>query len=587
MTAATKAKAPKPTNNQNNQVKIIPPPTAIDTSLLGQAVSAVLNHHTKTISANSTTTKKDLLGDDVNITVLFDIARIPKYANPKPKRIDIPHPLATSTDAEVCLICKESQKPHLQTLVSKFPDYMSNITKVLTLESIRSKFPRYEQRRELLHKYDLFLADSSILAMLGKALGKSFFEAKKQPIPVDLKREAGVPFVIKRAIENTYLFLSAGTTLAVRAGSTAMSAEQLAANVNAIAHNAPSKIPGAWSNIRSISIKSSHGGCISLPFYNIAPEVLEELRSSSEVEEVAAAAKKVDEKKQKKEHDDEEKAKRKEKSPLLRALKKQKTIEKDVDASKIAKSEAKANRKEAKETNSKEVIKMKADKKTKTPTKKRKSNDDEEKSSNETEDVADVVPKKEKTPEEEPTETEEKPNRKARRKNKRKQSVDEEEKTAVVEPKSSKKNKNGEGETEPVKTSEKDVELKPKSARKKKKQDPVESGTEEPAKTPKKDAVAAPKSAKKKNKKQPVETETKEPAKKEKTKEDFVASKKFKGAKKGYVFRKDSKGVGYYVDVQPVVDISKLPKSGGGGGGRKSVGGKRRNSSKSPGRRRR
>ena len=118
MTAATKAKfSPKPTNNQNNQVKIIPPPTAIDTSLLGQAVSAVLNHHTKTIATNSSTTKKDLLGDDVNITVLFDIARIPKYANPKPKRIDILHPLATSTDAEVCLICKESQKPHLQTLV--------------------------------------------------------------------------------------------------------------------------------------------------------------------------------------------------------------------------------------------------------------------------------------------------------------------------------------------------------------------------------------------------------------------------------------------------------------------------------------
>jgi hypothetical protein len=39
---------------------------------------------------------------------------------------------------------------------------------------------------------------------------------------------------------------------------------------------------------------------------------------------------------------------------------------------------------------------------------------------------------------------------------------------------------------------------------------------------------------------------------------DFVATKKFKGSKKGYVFRMGKHGVGYYVDVKPVIDQQKM-----------------------------
>ena len=31
--------------------------------------------------------------------------------------------------------------------------------------------------------------------------------------------------------------------------------------------------------------------------------------------------------------------------------------------------------------------------------------------------------------------------------------------------------------------------------------------------------------------------------------EGFIPSKKFIGAKKGYVFKKDTKGLGYYIDI--------------------------------------
>ena len=39
---------------------------------------------------------------------------------------------------------------------------------------------------------------------------------------------------------------------------------------------------------------------------------------------------------------------------------------------------------------------------------------------------------------------------------------------------------------------------------------------------------------------------------------DFIASKKYQGSKKGYVFRYGSKGVGYYIDIKPVPDKAAL-----------------------------
>lgn len=71
---------------------------------------------------------------------------------------------------------------------------------------------------------------------------------------------------------------------------------------------------------------------------------------------------------------------------------------------------------------------------------------------------------------------------------------------------------------------------------------------------------STPKSAKKK---QDAKTETPKSDKKssktkksdeEGEKKQFIAAKKFKGSKKGYIFKMGRQGLGYYVDVVPVVD---------------------------------
>jgi len=192
--------------------------TAVDVALADRAVKALLHHHEKTAN------EKSLLGDDKAIQVQFTLERIPENPSQKPIRVLIPHALYKIDQEEdtgleepsVCLIVKEESKPWVQEMIQNFPKEMGFVKKVLGLQSLRKKHGRYEQRRMLLARYDVFMADDRILPMLAKSLGKEFFKAKKQPIPIALTRKQALPLSILESLQATFLFLSSGTTLTVR-----------------------------------------------------------------------------------------------------------------------------------------------------------------------------------------------------------------------------------------------------------------------------------------------------------------------------------------------------------------------------------
>lgn len=436
--------------------------TGVDGSLTERALRALLKHH------ESSSDDQQLLGNDLDVQVQFSLARIPGKASAKPIRVEIPHSLVSVggdgddtslQDAQVCIIVKEESKPWVQEMIERFPNELGCIKKVLGLQSLRTKHKSFSQRRELLARFDVFFADDRILPMLTKALGGKFFEKKKQPIPIALTRKEALPFAVQKNLKSTFMFLSAGTCVTVKAGNTGMDATKLLENIQSIAQVVPGKVPRKWANIRSVSIKTS--ASVALPIYNKTPQELEEImRLAQEEPEQAAEEEKI------------EKASKKTKvsTPLAKALKKQ-SNEKDVD-SKVEKTPKTKKRKEVAEdatTTSKKK-------------KKKKSDSDIEKIFDEN----DVVKKT---------------------------------------PKSSKKVKKIEKEDD----EDADVKKTPKST-KKAKTDSLEG--------------------------------------------DFVAKKKFVGAKKGYIFTKGKNGLGYYKDNKPVIDHAYLEKlkRGGGGGGRKSMG---------------
>lgn len=433
----------------------------VNTPLLSRAMGALLKYHENKSAGQN---KKQLLGDDSNVLVQFGLLNVPGNGTSiktKPIRILLPHPYykvdknddenSSSDDddedelekAEICLFVKDDEtKKVIQEMIAKLPKHLGCIKKVMELQSLRKKHSSYEQRRELMAKFDLFLADERILPMIGKAVGSKFFDVKKKtPIPINVTRKNSFPFALKNVLKSTLMYLPNGPCFVVKAGVTSMSKDNLIKNCEQIIKEAPLKIPKKWKNILNISIKTTES--TSLPVYNTTPEELLEFADLVEETETPSTTTDNKGKKHKKRSreeekaeqdeviDDEEEKKKKlkqEKSPLLKALKEQKSASKK---------------------------------------KKRKQEDDTEGAK--------------------------------------------EEASTSTEKKSAKK--------------------------KKKKVKDTEQQQQEPSTTT---------------------TKQSDEKEKKKTKEEFVSSKKFKGAKKGYVFRMGKQGLGYYVDTPPKVNKAAL-----------------------------
>jgi ribosome biogenesis protein UTP30 len=336
MTKTSKRSSTKPSTKVTTEKKKAP--ERVDQGLLKKAVAALLKHHEETTAA-ATSEKEQLLGTDTSIQVQFGLEVAPVRSSPKPMRIEIPNSIFNVSadepnyqldEPEVCIIVKEDAKPWVQELIAQFPEQMGFIKKVMGLESLRKKHSKYSQRRTLLKKYSVFMADDRILPMLTSALGKDFFKAKKQPIPVNLTRKTSLPFNIIKALSSTYMTLPAGTCVMVRAGYTHMTRDALVENILAILERGVPKIPRQWSNLRSIAIKTPTS--TSLPFYNKTPA---ELAAIAALAGHAPVWTQVDDDDGKMESSKTEKVddKRKRKdltSPLLKALKKQKQLESEA-----------------------------------------------------------------------------------------------------------------------------------------------------------------------------------------------------------------------------------------------------------------
>ena len=287
-----------------------------------------------------------------------------------------------------------------------------------------------------------------------------------------------------------------------------MSPSKLLANIQAVCTVVPSKVPQRWSNVRSISIKTTNS--VALPIYNKTPEELEQIRMlAREDKHDVVEAKLVTDVNA---DDDERKSKGKNvaSTPLAKALKKQqatKDNDEEVAVEKSTKSSKKKRKEAGVEEETDKITTEDSTNKSKSSSKKRKDESTEK----------NVDTKK-------PTSSKTKANN------------DEE-----VPKSSKKKRKDVSSESTPKDESSREQESVPKSSKKSKSISTVTT------------------------------TSVNEDA-------NFIASKTFAGAKRGYVFKKCKLGLGYYKDVLPVVDkvwLSNLGKSGGGAGGRGAGGGRK------------
>ncbi|KAL7423370.1 proteasome-interacting protein cic1 [Cryptotrichosporon argae] len=236
-------------------------PASFSSAQAGKAVDALLAHAAKVRAEREET---ELIPRDEHVWLSVNTKQGTTRRSLKPVKIQLPHPpLPPPPATSVCLLSKDPQREFKDLLAAHDIKF---VARVVGVDKLKGKFRPFEARRELMRDHDLFLCDERVLPLMPKLLGKIFFEAKKQPIPVnmlrkDLKAELG------RAISSTYFHPSTGTSHSVRIATPLhLSSAELLANVLAAVPAVAALVPGGWDNVLSVGIKTS--GSVLLPIWS-------------------------------------------------------------------------------------------------------------------------------------------------------------------------------------------------------------------------------------------------------------------------------------------------------------------------------
>lgn len=192
----------------------------------------------------------------------------------KPVRLALPHPIYEVGKAEVCLFVKdragEGHKEAKERHQRMERAGKTGISKVIGISQLRKKYESFEAKRNLCNQFDVFLADDRVLPSLPKLIGKSFFRAKKQPIPVNVRGDNWANEV-RKSLSGTFMVLPQGSCLNIKVALATQSEDAIVENVDAALKAACEKIPKKFANVQAVFLKTAESA--ALPIYQVLPDV--------------------------------------------------------------------------------------------------------------------------------------------------------------------------------------------------------------------------------------------------------------------------------------------------------------------------
>lgn len=224
------------------------------------AVEALLKHETK---RQQKLEESELLpGKEPSVWLSVTVKQMHPEKKLKPYKIPLSHPVVDPRTSPVCLITKDPQREYKDLLEEHKIRFIS---RVVGITKLKGKFKPFEARRLLLKENGLFLADERVVPLLPGLLGKKFFDAKKQPIPVNLTRK-DLKGELERAISSTYFHQNQGTCSSVKIGTLSQSSSHVLDNLKTALPAIVKTIKGGWDNLQSLHIKTSTSA--SLPIWS-------------------------------------------------------------------------------------------------------------------------------------------------------------------------------------------------------------------------------------------------------------------------------------------------------------------------------
>jgi large subunit ribosomal protein L1 len=136
----------------------------------------------------------------------------------------------------------------------------ANADKVVDGAQITQVGTNKRESRKLINGYDFFLADTQLMANVGKTLGQFMGPRGKMPTPVPFN--APIDSILERFRSSIKVRLRNSLSLACKIGDQTMSDDDLLANANAVISTVEKKLPSGDKNIKKIMIKTTMGKII-------------------------------------------------------------------------------------------------------------------------------------------------------------------------------------------------------------------------------------------------------------------------------------------------------------------------------------
>lgn len=178
--------------------------------------------------------------DEELIYLNFVLGKLPLKYSLRPVSVPLPKSInGESFNTRVCLFVKDS-KADFKQLEIDFPLKV----KVIDVQGLKMKYSRFQDRRNLLKQFDLFLCDYKIYFLLKKLLGKPFYVHRKYPMPIKLNYENKEEIrseVISRVENSGVFYMTNGPNYAFKVARYSMDNADIVGNVlgavkNVIAH---------------------------------------------------------------------------------------------------------------------------------------------------------------------------------------------------------------------------------------------------------------------------------------------------------------------------------------------------------------
>ncbi|KAF2870717.1 ribosomal protein L1p/L10e family-domain-containing protein [Massariosphaeria phaeospora] len=258
-------------------------PYQLDPAQVERAATALVSHmkkHAETKEEEAKTKNLAADGDEpdtedqpifLNVTTKKHIQDSNKL---RPDKITLPHPIQ-GTEVRICIFTKDPQRAYKDLVAhDAFPEALrAKVGRVLGVDKLKKRYKAYEQKRQLLGEYDLFMVDDRVTKVVADFLGKVFYKGKsKRPIPIRLtagarvekdkkpEKVVGTPQGVAREIESalnaTYISMSESANTSIKIGKLSMTPQQLKENTEAVVAKVAEKfVPQGWRGIRSLHIK--------------------------------------------------------------------------------------------------------------------------------------------------------------------------------------------------------------------------------------------------------------------------------------------------------------------------------------------